>query len=161
MLSVASGSSGSFIIGALWRVWIGLTVSRQTALNLTGCRRKKVIFYRQKWRFKLTVKNFQGISYVNDLTASTDLNWILAPEEFLNWQTQNPFSCFRIASLTRPYNLLVSKNISKFYKWKAKTISKTQQLIIISEVEVTVKSPPTATSLQEPLFYVPADSPPF
>lgn len=51
------------------------------------------------------------------------------------------------------------KNISKFYKWKAKTTSKTQQLIIISEVEVTVKPHPTATSLQEPLFYVPADSP--
>ena len=33
--------------------------------------------------------------------------------------------------ITIPYNLLISENISKIYKWKAKTTFKTQQLILI------------------------------
>ena len=31
--------------------------------------------------------------------------------------------------IARPYNLLISENISKFLNWKAKTTFKTQQLI--------------------------------
>ena len=33
--------------------------------------------------------------------------------------------------ITRPYNLLICENISKFEKWKAKTASKTKQLTLI------------------------------
>ena len=33
--------------------------------------------------------------------------------------------------IIRPYNLLISENVSKFYMWKAKTTSETQQLLLI------------------------------
>ena len=40
---------------------------------------------------------------------------------------------------TIPYNLLVSENILKFYKWKAKKNSKTHQLKLIhTEVDIYV-----------------------
>ena len=56
------------------RVSMELTVSRQTALNLT--------VNRQKCGVILTVKTFQGFS---NLGISANLHRLLAPEESLNW----------------------------------------------------------------------------
>ena len=83
-----------------------------------------------------TVKKYQGVS---NLTISANLDGIPAPREFLN--SKNQFSCQKTFFLdnTVPYNLLVSENILKFYKLKAKTTSKTHQLILIhTEVDIYV-----------------------
>ena len=93
--------------------------------------RKKVIFTlnRQKCRLILTVKKFQGIS---NLSISADLPELLAPKEFRNLKSHAAptFSKTLPLEITRPYNLLISKNISNFYViMRAKATSKTQQLI--------------------------------
>ena len=78
---------------------------------------------------QITVKKFQGIP---NLTISADIHGHLAPEE-----SEKPvpmFSKTLSLDITRPYNLLISENISKFHKWKAKTASKTQQLILIQKL---------------------------
>ena len=61
---------------------------------------------------------------VSRCLCSDDLDGIPAPKEFLNWKNQ--FSCQKTLFLdnTVPYNLLISENILKFSKWKAKTTSK-------------------------------------
>ena len=49
------------------------------------------------------------------------------------------FSKTLFLDITIPNNLLISKNISKFYKWKAKTTFKTQQWILThTEVDIYV-----------------------
>ena len=88
--------------------------------------RKEVIFTvnRQKCRLILTVKKFRGIS---SLTISADLPELLAPKEFQNWKNHAApvFSKTLPLDITRPYNLLISKNISNFYViMRAKATSK-------------------------------------
>ena len=68
--------------------------------------------------------NFQGISNV---TILADLHGLLAPKEALNLKNR----VSKIPSLdldsTKPYNLLVSGNLSiffDFFKWKGRKISK-------------------------------------
>ena len=69
---------------------------------------------RQKCRLILIVKKFQVIS---NLTISGDLHGLLTPEESLNWKNQSHvFKTLSIDIITQ--NLLISKNISKFYKRK-------------------------------------------
>ena len=67
-----------------------LTVSRQTALNLSVTVKKTFFFFtvnRQKCRLILTVKKFQVIA---NLTISADFQGILAPQESLKWKNQFP-----------------------------------------------------------------------
>ena len=61
---------------------------------------------RQKCRVRLTVKKFQELK---NLTISAALHGILAREESLNKPRHD---------ITRPYNLLISENIFRFYKEK-------------------------------------------
>ena len=66
-----------------------------------------------------------------------DLHGIPTPKEFLNWENQFSYSKSLFLDSTIPENLLISQNIWKFCKWKAKTTSKTYQLIIIyTEVDI-------------------------
>ena len=111
---------------SLWpgmKVSMGFTVGRPTAWQFTVSRQKMLYatVNRQKCSLRLTVKNFLGVS---NLTISADLDGIPAPKEFLNWKNQ--FSCQETLFLdnTVPYDLLISENILKFGKWKAKTTSK-------------------------------------
>ena len=146
MSSVASGWSGSFIIGPAGESEL---VNRQLSNSLKFNRLPSKRRQRQKCRFKLTVKTFK----VFHISMTSRLQLIFTEFWLLNLNWQNQFSCSRI---TRPYNLPISKTICKFYKWKAKTISKPQQLITIS-TEVTVEPPLTVTSpqRQRPLKLVP------
>ena len=50
--------------------------------------------------------------------------------------SKTPFLAFQ--DITKPYNLPIHENISKIYKWKAKTTSKTQQLKILIRAEVNI-----------------------
>ena len=110
----------------------GFIVNRQPS--------KKVIFYGQ-FRQKCEVNiNRQNVSkYFNsNFTISADLHGILAPKEFLNWKNQ--FLCSQKHTfLTLKLTFLISENISKFCKWKARATSKTHQLILIhTEVNIYV-----------------------
>ena len=77
--------------------------------------RKRVIFTlnRQKCRLMLTVKKFQDIS---NLIISADLPELLSPKEFQNLKSHAApmFSKTLPLDITRPHNLLISKNISNF-----------------------------------------------
>ena len=125
--------------------WVNRQLSNSLKFNRLPSKRRQ----RQKCRFKLTVKTFK----VFHISMTSRLQLIFTEFWLLNLNWQNQFSCSRI---TRPYNLPISKTICKFYKWKAKTISKPQQLITIS-TEVTVEPPLTVTSpqRQRPLKLVP------
>ena len=61
-----------------------------------------------------------------------------------NADHKKSFKEFQISLLqdtTRPHNLHISENSSKFYYWKAKTTPKTQQLILIyTEVNIYLNS---------------------
>ena len=87
---------------------------------------KKVDFTvnRQASKMQIDINryNFQGIS---SLTMLADLLGLLAPKEALN--SKNHVSKLPSLDLdsTKPYNLLVSGNISIFFfKWKGRKISK-------------------------------------
>ena len=112
------------IICLVWRSQRSFTVSRQTAWQFTVSRQKMLYstVNRQKCSLRLTLKKFLGIS---NLSISAELDGIPAPKDFLNWKNQ--FSCQKktfFLDNTVPYNLLISENILKFGKWKAKTTSK-------------------------------------
>lgn len=55
------------------------------------------------------------------------------PEKSLKWKSQFPFFSKTLSlDIIRPYNLLISENISKCFLWRAKkTTFKAQQLILI------------------------------
>ena len=56
-------------------------------------------------------------------------SWSSRDSGFRKTENQFPYSQkHSFVDIKIPYNLLVSENILKFYKWKAKTTSKTQQL---------------------------------
>ena len=81
------------------KVSMGLTVSRQTAENLSVTVKKNYFLFtvnRQKCRLILTVKKFQayGLPFqvIANLTISADLQGILAPEETLKGKNQFPCS---------------------------------------------------------------------
>ena len=84
---------------------MGLIVSRQKAYNLTVTRRKRVIFYPQK---------VQGTS---NLSISADLPRTTVPRKISKLENQFPCSQKHTlqTGITRPYNLLVSQNVLKFY----------------------------------------------
>ena len=99
---------------------MGLSVNRQTAWNLTVSRRKGDFFYRQPSQIEIII-NRQGVSR------------FFKSQYF---RTDNKFPSFQKNSLsldiTRRYNVLKSENVAKFHKWRAKTTSKAQQLMLIN-----------------------------
>ena len=116
------------IICLAWKSQWGL-VYRQSSNGLAIHRQpsKNVIFNIQPSKMQFKINRQKGVS---NLTISADLDGFPAPKEFLNWK--NLFSCPKTLFLdhTVPYKLLISKNILKFCKWKAKKTSKTHQLIL-------------------------------
>ena len=69
----------------------------------------------------------QGIS---NLTILAGLEGIVSPEKIFKVEKPVPiFSKTLSLDIIRPYNLLRSEKISKFYQRKAKTTFKTQQWI--------------------------------
>ena len=76
--------------------------------------------------FAVTVKKFLGISNTQYFSWSswTPTSWRISKLE----KNQYPCSQKHTLDIKNPYNLLIFRKISKFYKWKAKITSKTQQI---------------------------------
>ena len=103
---------------------MGLTVGRQMDLKLTINRQRRLFFfYRRTSKMQVRINRQKSSKYFASLIH---LQGIPAPEEKL----QNWFSCSQKHPI-QSFNLLLSKNISKIYRWKAKTSSKPQLLMLI------------------------------
>ena len=62
-------------------------------------------------------------------------------EKFNRQASKVVFFISLLQDTTRPHNLHISENSSKFYYWKAKTTPRTQQLILIyTEVNIYLNS---------------------
>ena len=100
----APGRSVVILLRSYARISMGLTVSRQTAYNLTVNSQKWLFFTvnRQNCILLLTVKKVQGISNLAFFSISAALHGPLAAEESPNWKTSSHVLKTLLLEIIRP-----------------------------------------------------------